>query len=230
AAREKFLAIMQAQADRMSRLIDDLLSLSRIELNEHIAPAGDVDLALAVIDVVDALGPLARDRGVRLETDLPDPGQAVGVGDRDQIVQVIQNLVDNALKYSPREGAVRISVKTGQTAEAATAAQSSSSSRMSLLTPDRGNEAYVVLRVSDTGPGLAREHLPRLTERFYRVEGQKSGDRSGTGLGLAIVKHIMNRHRGGMAVESVEGEGATFTVYLPMAAPTATMGGVTKLS
>lgn len=234
-AREKFLGIMQGQAERMSRLIDDLLSLSRIELNEHIAPEGEADLALAVMDVIDSLGPLARERGVRLEADLPDPGDALSVGDRDQIVQVIQNLIDNALKYSPRDSAVRIQMETGLTAEAATTPRSATSARLSLLTPDHGSDLYAVLRVSDSGLGLAREHLPRLTERFYRVEGQKSGERSGTGLGLAIVKHIMNRHRGGMAVESVEGEGATFTVYFPQAASQTTAKpqspqAVTKLS
>jgi two-component system phosphate regulon sensor histidine kinase PhoR len=216
-ARDRFLAIMHAQAERMSRLIDDLLSLSRIELNEHIAPEGQADLALAVMDVVDSLGPLARERGVRLEVDLPEPGEAITLGDRDQVVQVVQNLIDNALKYSPAEGAVRISLETGLSADAAIAPRAPNAARLSLLTPDRGPELYAVLRVSDSGLGLAREHLPRLTERFYRVEGQKSGERPGTGLGLAIVKHIMNRHRGGMAVESLEGQGSTFTVYFPLA-------------
>ena len=219
-ARDKFLAIMHAQAERMSRLIDDLLSLSRIELNEHIAPDGRADLTLAVMDVVDSLGPLARERGVRLEVDLPEAGEAVTLGDRDQVVQVVQNLIDNALKYSVAEGAVRISLETGLSADAAVAPRASSAARLSLLTPDHGPEVYAVLRVSDSGLGLAREHLPRLTERFYRVEGQKSGERPGTGLGLAIVKHIMNRHRGGMAVESLEGQGSTFTVYFPLAPAT----------
>ena len=216
-ARDRFLAIMHAQAERMSRLIDDLLSLSRIELNEHIAPEGQADLGLAVMDVVDSLGPLARERGVRLEMDLPATGEAVTLGDRDQMVQVVQNLIDNALKYSQAEGAVRISLETGLSADAAVAPRSPNAARLSLLTPDHGQELYAVLRVSDSGLGLAREHLPRLTERFYRVEGQKSGERPGTGLGLAIVKHIMNRHRGGMAVESLEGQGSTFTVYFPLA-------------
>ena len=214
--RDKFLGIMQAQAERMARLIDDLLSLSRIELNEHIAPQGEVDLALAVMDVVDSLGPIAADKGVRIDTDLPSPGLAIGVGDRDQIVQVIQNLIDNALKYSPAGSSVRVALETGLTAEAAAAPRAPEAARMSLLTPDHAQDLYGVLRVTDAGPGLAREHLPRLTERFYRVEGQKSGERSGTGLGLAIVKHIMNRHRGGLAVESVEGSGATFSVYFPL--------------
>jgi two-component system phosphate regulon sensor histidine kinase PhoR len=154
---------------------------------------------------------------VRLEVDLPEPGEAITLGDRDQVVQVVQNLIDNALKYSPAEGAVRISLETGLSADAAIAPRAPNAARLSLLTPDRGPELYAVLRVSDSGLGLAREHLPRLTERFYRVEGQKSGERPGTGLGLAIVKHIMNRHRGGMAVESLEGQGSTFTVYFPLA-------------
>lgn len=217
-ARDKFLAIMLAQAERMSRLIDDLMSLSRIELNEHIAPAGRVDLSMAAIDVIDALAPQAREKGVTFDPVLPPRGGAVVDGDRDQIIQVVQNLVDNAIKYTPRDGVVRVEVFPGLAAEAAAAARDPAASRMSLLTPDHDPaERYAVLRVTDRGPGLAREHLPRLTERFYRVEGQKSGDRSGTGLGLAIVKHIMNRHRGGLTVESVQGNGATFGVYLPMA-------------
>jgi len=218
-AREKFLSIMQAQAERMSRLIDDLLSLSRIELNEHIAPEGEADLVMAVMDVLDSLGPLARDRGVRLEAqDMPALGQVIVAGDRDQIIQVVQNLVDNALKYTPRDAAVKISLRSGLSASAAAAPGDPRAARLSLLTPDRASDLYAALRVTDAGVGLAREHLPRLTERFYRVEGQKSGgERSGTGLGLAIVKHIVNRHRGGLAVESVLGEGATFTAYFPLA-------------
>jgi two-component system phosphate regulon sensor histidine kinase PhoR len=149
---------------------------------------------------------------------LPPRGAAVVEGDRDQIVQVIQNLVDNAIKYTPRDGVVRIEIFSGLTADMAAVPRDPAAARMSLLTPDHAiEERYASLRVSDRGPGMAREHLPRLTERFYRVEGQKSGERSGTGLGLAIVKHIMNRHRGGMTVESVLGEGAAFGVYFPMA-------------
>lgn len=218
-ARDKFLGIMQAQAERMSRLIDDLMSLSRIELNEHIAPAGRVDLAMAAQDVIDALAPQARDKQVGFDAVLPPRGAAVVEGDRDQIVQVIQNLVDNAIKYTPQDGTVRVEIFPGLTPATAVAARDPAAARLSLLTPDHSDveEFYAGLRVSDRGPGIAREHLPRLTERFYRVEGQKSGERQGTGLGLAIVKHIVNRHRGGLHVESVRGEGATFGVYLPMA-------------
>jgi two-component system phosphate regulon sensor histidine kinase PhoR len=214
-ARERFLAIMQAQAERMSRLIDDLMSLSRIELNEHVAPADVVDLALAARDAVDAAAPLAQARGVRLEPDLPAPGAAMVVGDRDQLVQVAQNLIDNAVKYSRPGDVVAIGLKTGLTALQAGAGERPEVPRLSLLTPDRPQGDYAALVVSDRGAGMAREHLPRLTERFYRVEGQKSGERSGTGLGLAIVKHIANRHRGGLLVESAEGAGTTFTVYFP---------------
>lgn len=214
-ARDRFLAIMQAQAERMSRLIDDLMSLSRIELNEHMRPSADVDLGLAVTDVVDAVQPIARARGVRV-TAAAAPGAARVVGDRDQIVQVVQNLVDNALKYSSRDGEVRVEVEAGLT-RIGGGQPATLHARHALLTPDAAAGAYALVRVTDSGPGLQREHLPRLTERFYRVEGQKSGDQLGTGLGLAIVKHIMNRHRGGLTVESAPGEGAAFAAYFPMA-------------
>jgi len=217
-ARERFLAIMQAQAERMSRLIDDLMSLSRIELNEHIAPDAEVDLTAAVMDAVDAATLMAKARDVKLCPKLAAKGAASIVGDRDQIIQVVQNLVDNALKYSPDGGTIRIVLEVGLTAAEAAAGERMDGSRLSLLTPDHRAETYAALRVSDEGAGIAREHLPRLTERFYRVEGQKSGERAGTGLGLAIVKHIANRHRGGLVVESAEGRGTTFTVYFPLKA------------
>ena len=216
-ARDRFLAIMQAQTERMNRLIDDLMSLSRIELNEHVAPEDRVDLARAVMDAVDAAAPLARQRDVRLVPDLPPDGTASVVGDRDQLVQVAQNLIDNALKYSPDGATVGIRVIVGLTAAQAVAGERPAASRLSLLTPDRADGLFAVLRVSDQGSGIARENLPRLSERFYRVEGQKSGERAGTGLGLAIVKHIANRHRGGLMVESASGQGSSFTAYLPLA-------------
>jgi two-component system phosphate regulon sensor histidine kinase PhoR len=215
-ARERFLGIMAAQAWRMARLIEDLMSLSRIELNEHIRPVDAVDLSMAVSDVVDALGPQAQEAGVVFDVAAEPRGAAIVIGDRDQIVQVIQNLADNAIKYAGRGGRVTIDLSVGLTAEGAVALRKPHAARLSLLTPDHAEETYAAIRVGDSGPGIRREHLPRLTERFYRVEGQKSGERLGTGLGLAIVKHIMNRHHGGLAVESAEGEGAQFVVYFPL--------------
>ncbi len=216
-ARERFLDIMASQAWRMARLIEDLMSLSRIELNEHIRPGDAVDLSLAISDVLDALGPQAQGAGVSFDLTCVPPGQVVVAGDRDQIVQVIQNLVDNAIKYAGRGGRIGIELAPGLTAEETIALRNPHAARLSLLTPDHTGDLYAAIRVADSGPGLKREHLPRLTERFYRVEGQKSGERLGTGLGLAIVKHIMNRHQGGLAVESAAGEGAAFVVYFPLA-------------
>ena len=214
-AREKFLGIMAQQTTRMARLVDDLLSLSRIELNEHIAPSGRVDLSGAVQDVIDAIRPLTAERGVMIAMNVEGVARPV-IGDRDQLVQVIQNLVDNAVRYTPRGGAVRVTLETATNLEAARGS-SRTGAGLSLLSPDvNEGQSYVVLRVSDDGPGIPRQVLPRLSERFYRVEGQRSG---GTGLGLAIAKHVINRHRGGLTVESAEGEGSTFSVYLPVAAP-----------
>jgi two-component system phosphate regulon sensor histidine kinase PhoR len=210
---------MQAQAERMARLIDDLLSLSRIELNEHIAPAGRLDLALAATDVLDALVPLVREKSLQVEIAFPEKGAADVEGDRDQILQVIQNLIENAVKYSPAQAVLSIEVLPDRPDESIALPRDPRATRITLLAPDRPqNRRFAVIRVTDHGPGIPRDRLPRLTERFYRVEGQKSGGaRAGTGLGLAIVKHIVNRHRGGMAVESAEGHGASFTVWLPVA-------------
>ncbi len=216
-ARDRFLAIMAQQAQRMSRLIDDLLSLSRIELNEHIPPGGEIDLSLALTDVLDALGPLSEERKITMQATNAPVGAVVAPGDRDQIIQVIQNLIDNAMKYAGVGGTVTIELEPQASLEDAGRPRSPRASRLPLLMPDHGGDArYAALRVTDSGPGIAREFLPRLSERFYRVEGQ-SGGHAGTGLGLAIVKHIINRHRGALVVESGEGEGASFTAYLPLA-------------
>jgi len=217
-ARDRFLAIMHGQAERMGRLIDDLMSLSRIELGEHIPPSGLVDMTAAVTDVLDALAPLARERCVNLRPTLPPLGTAVAAADRDQILQVVQNLAENAVKYTPNGGEVIVEVLADLSPANASARVSDMAAHFSILTPDHATgRRYAAVRVRDFGPGIARNHLPRLTERFYRVEGQKARERPGTGLGLAIVKHIVNRHRGGLIVESTEGAGALFTAYVPMA-------------
>ena len=217
-ARDRFLGIMQDQAERMARLIEDLMSLSRIELNEHIPPSGRADLRLTVRDVIDALEPMAADKAVGFEARLPEHPAVAWPADRDQIVQVIQNLAENAIKYAPTGSTVSVQVLPNVSADEAMAVSRLGAAHLSLLTPDHAaDQRYVALRVADAGPGIAREHLPRLTERFYRVEGQRASERPGTGLGLAIVKHIVNRHRGGLTVESTQGEGAAFTIYLPTA-------------
>jgi two-component system phosphate regulon sensor histidine kinase PhoR len=210
AARERFLGVMAAQAERMSRLIADLMSLSRIELNEHIPPSGGLDLAAAARDVADSLAPILAAAGVSIEvTSEPTPM----TGDRDQVMQVALNLIENAIKYSPRGTAVKVEVTIGSSP----APQDPEATYRSLLDPDAvaNGGRWACLRVTDAGPGMAREILPRLTERFYRAPGQKSGETSGTGLGLAIVKHIVNRHAGGLFVESAPERGASFVAYFP---------------
>jgi two-component system, OmpR family, phosphate regulon sensor histidine kinase PhoR len=194
-ARERFLPIMQEQARRMARLIDDLLSLSRIELNAHRRPDTPIDLVPIVRQVADGLQTLARDRGVSVHV---DAASALRVpGDRDELVRVFENLVENALKYGASGKRVDIALNHGES-------------------PEGEQEAQI--RVRDYGPGIAPEHVPRLTERFYRVDVRESRAQGGTGLGLALVKHILNRHHGRLSIESMPGAGATFTVYLPLAA------------
>lgn len=221
-ARDRFLTIMSAQAKRMSRLIDDLLSLSRIELNEHVPPSGTCDLSLVAREAIDGLLPVISTKEMRLEMEAPPSDEALATGERDQIAQVVQNLIDNAVKYSPEGAAVSIAIAGGVAFEPELTVtdlaelRDAGGGRLTLLSPERGHQnQYVRVRVTDRGGGIAREHLPRLTERFYRVPGQKSGEIVGTGLGLAIVKHIVNRHRGALLVESAPGLGTTFTVYLP---------------
>jgi|GEM_PF-45956 len=198
-AQERFLAIMGEQAARMRRLIDDLLSLSRIELNEHVRPSGSVNLGDVVEDVVHAMQPMAVAANIQL--DYVEPASLPNVvGDKDELFQVVQNLIDNAIKYGRPHTAVMVQLGTRRAAPG-----------------EPGPSPAVVLAVKDHGEGIAREHIPRLTERFYRVDVKRSRAIGGTGLGLAIVKHIINRHRGRLVIESQVGEGSTFTVHLPLA-------------
>jgi two-component system phosphate regulon sensor histidine kinase PhoR len=194
-AREKFLSIMVEQAKRRSRLIDDLLSLSRIELNEHRRPETVIDLVPIVGHVCDTLSPLARERGVKLELK-KDTGKLPVLGERDELIRLFENLIENALKYGASGKRVEVAIRAE---------------------PGNGADEAVV-SVRDFGPGIAPEHLPRLTERFYRVDVETSRAQGGTGLGLAIVKHILSRHRGRLAIESEPGKGATFTARFPLAA------------
>lgn len=197
-ARERFLAIMDEQAGRMSRLVADLLSLSRIELDEHTAPAGRVELPTVLRGVIDTLELKASRRGMSLELDFTDMLPPV-MGDPDQLTQVFQNLVDNAINYGREETAVTI---TATPTDA----------------PAISRDGAVSVSVVDRSDGIPRSHIPRLTERFYRVDAARSRALGGTGLGLAIVKHIVSRHRGRLVIDSEVGQGSTFTVLLPVAA------------
>jgi len=197
-ARERFLAIMHGQASRMARLVEDLMSLSRIELKEHMMPGDRVAVSALLRQIAETLELRAAERDMRIRLAVP-PDLPDVLGDRDELAQVFQNLIDNAIKYGRGGTEIMIRAATG-------------------LPPARessGSEnAAVSVAVRDQGEGIAREHLPRLTERFYRVDTARSREMGGTGLGLAIVKHILNHHRGFLEVESTPGVGSVFTVFL----------------
>jgi two-component system phosphate regulon sensor histidine kinase PhoR len=192
-ARDRFLTIMHAQATRMARLIDDLLSLSRVELSAHVRPDTSVDLVPIIRQVADGLEPLARERQVVVDINLPDTPVLIA-GDREELLRLFENLIENALKYGASGGKVIVALSSAATADG---------------TPE------IRVMVRDFGPGIAPEHVPRLTERFYRVDVGDSRSQGGTGLGLSLVKHILNRHRGRLLIESVPRHGATFTACFP---------------
>jgi two-component system, OmpR family, phosphate regulon sensor histidine kinase PhoR len=192
-ARDRFLAIMREQGRRMARLIEDLLSLSRIEQKQHLRPETVVDFAQTTRSVVDALTPMAEDLGVEIRLSAPQP--VMVAGDRDELLRVAENLIENAIKYGIRadgEGAGLVEVTVAAT------------------------EREGSLSVRDYGHGIAPEHLPRLTERFYRVDATQSRAKNGTGLGLAIVKHILTRHRGRLAITSRVNNGSCFVATVPL--------------
>lgn len=193
ANRERFLTIMLEQARRMGRLIDDLMSLSRHEMKAHLRPTGAVDLAEILPAVADMLTPVAEARQsvITIGSGLTD---APITGDRDELMQVFTNLVENAVKYGREGGHVTLELEDE--------------------TGDDGRPGFRA-SVSDDGPGIPAEHLPRLTERFYRVDAARSREQRGTGLGLAIVKHIINRHQGRLVIRSEVGTGTTVNVWLP---------------
>lgn len=195
AARERFLGIMAKEAERMNRLVGELLSLSRVEAEERVRPDARIDLRDVLGATLRNLAPLAANNDVTLVPDLGDTPATV-LGDADQLMQVFTNLIENAIKYGGREKSVEITAKV-----------------VPHDTAMRG--AAVHVSVTDHGPGIDAQHLPRLTERFYRVDSHRSRALGGTGLGLAIVKHILNRHRGRMKVTSTPGSGSEFRVILP---------------
>lgn len=192
-ARDAFLEIMQQQTARMARLIDDLLSLSRIEARPYLGPQEKIDIAELVAGVVAAQRHVARESGVEIVFE--HPGRPVmAPGNRDELIQVFENLLENARKYGQSGGRVEIAIAEAQP----------------------GPPAEIAVTVRDFGPGIPEEHIPRITERFYRIDVETSRAQQGTGLGLAIVKHILTRHDGRLTVRSAPGEGAAFVVHLPV--------------
>jgi len=196
AAQQRFLGIMAEQGERMRRLIDDLLNLSRIEMEEHQPPIGEAPLAMVARAEAEALSPLMKRRDIRLELDLEE-GLVARPANADQVAQVIRNLLENAINHGRDGGVISVSLKH--------AAGIDASARPGAL-----------LSIADDGPGIAKHHLPRLTERFYRVDAARSRHKGGTGLGLAIARHIVMRHRGRLTIESTEGIGTKASVWLPM--------------
>ncbi|MEL6287879.1 MAG: ATP-binding protein [Pseudomonadota bacterium] len=191
----RFLQIMEREALRMNRLIDDLLSLSKLEANARIRPDSVVDLAQLLKEATASAQARDPDRPIELVVDTPTAHRRIP-GDADELTQVFSNLLDNAMKYSPAKATVRVTVE------------------------ERGqwpgiNGSASIVSVQDEGDGMAREHIPRLTERFYRVDAGRSREKGGTGLGLAIVKHIVTRHRGRLQIRSQPGVGSVFAVALP---------------
>jgi two-component system phosphate regulon sensor histidine kinase PhoR len=195
AAQQRFLTIMDEQAQRMQRVIADLLSLSRIEMSEHQPPDTAIALPPLLARIAAAMAPMIAAAGTKIALEVPADLPAVAA-DADQLTQVFSNLLDNAIKYGKRGGSIKF-----------TAGLASGNPRF--------EPGGVVITVADDGQGIAREHIPRLTERFYRVDKGRSRAVGGTGLGLAIVKHVVNRHRGRLFIDSAEGAGTTFTVWLP---------------
>lgn len=196
-AQQRFLGIMAEQGARMNRLIDDLLSLSRIELTEHQPPAETVDLTTSIARLIAGFEPRLAERKTSIDLKFSEGLPAIPA-DADQIAQVMQNLLDNAVKYGRDGGTIRVTLNTAMPGG---------------RWPSR---AGLVIAVADQGNGIPREHIPRLTERFYRVDKGRSRAVGGTGLGLAIVKHIVNRHRGHLSIESEIGVGTTVSVWLPL--------------
>ena len=192
-ARDRFLKIMREQGRRMARLIEDLLSLSRIEQKEHLRPEAVVDLAQTTRSVIDSLSPMAADLGVEIRVSAAEP--VLVMGDRDELVRVAENLIENAIKYG-----IRPDAENGRLVEVAVAA----------------TDKKATLSVRDHGHGIAPEHLPRLTERFYRIDAGQSRAKNGTGLGLAIVKHILTRHRGKLTINSRVNQGSCFVASVPL--------------
>ena len=197
-AGKLFLSLMEKEVDRMTNLVADLLSLSKVEAKERRAPKNPLDMNLAIQQAVESVGRLSAKRGKHLDCQV-EPDLPPILGKRDDIARVLINLLENAINYSRDNGIITVVAKS-----------------VSPTNPLGVNA--VCVSVTDEGEGIPASEIPRLTERFYRVDKSRSRNVGGTGLGLAIVKHIMVRHRGILTIESTVGKGSTFTVYLPIAA------------
>lgn len=195
-ARARFLDIMSTEADRMTLLVQDLLSLSQVESHEHLTPEEPLELIPLIERVVASLSVLAEEQGHRVTVD-KSPGLRPVPGDGEELTQVFHNLIGNALKYGAPDTPVEISLRPVDRVPGHT-------------------KAGIAVAVKNIGDGIAPEHIPRLTERFYRVDKGRSRRMGGTGLGLAIVKHIVNHHRGHLDVQSELGGETVFTVIFPV--------------
>lgn len=212
-SQEKFLKIMQAQGERMQRLIADLMSLSRIELNEHVAPRDQVDLCALTLDLIDGVRPLADEANASISTECIAESLPV-IGEADEITQLVQNLVQNAIKYGGDPPRIEVHMGVGEPPAMGADAHSVGDTVTQLAARQgRATDDFAYLMVRDYGPGVARADLVRLTERFYRVDVGGSRRVGGTGLGLAIVKHIVNRHQGALQMQSILGGGTAFICF-----------------
>jgi two-component system phosphate regulon sensor histidine kinase PhoR len=232
AAQDKFLGIMESQAERMLRLVKELMSLSAIELNEHVPPEDKVDLLGLAEDVRASLSPVAEKYEGKVTIESLLSGPPMIAGDRDELTQVLQNLTENALKYAGPNASVTVTIGSGPVPAMGEGAQRTGDTVAQVASRAGADMSQLVyVQVRDDGQGIARNDLPRLTERFYRADVEKSRSRGGTGLGLAIVKHIINRHKGGLQIETIEGEGAAFTCYfIPASKAEAVMPAPAKVS
>lgn len=218
-ARTMFLGIMQQQAERMQRLISDILSLRRIELSEHITPTETADLYLAYLAAKESVAPMAKQSGIKIKYN--GPKELLVRGKQDELVQLVLNIIDNGVKMTREDDNIRVFGEIIQGWEPTQAfpeeAFAPDTARRRIVTPPDVSSAYAQIRIRDAGPGFKKEHLPRLSERFYRIAGDRSSQEKGTGLGLAIVKHIIMRHRGGLLIETAENIGTEFTILIPVA-------------
>lgn len=214
-AREKFLGIMHVQAERMQHLINDLLILLRIEQIEHIIPEESVDLSHAVETALEALNPLAMKRNISIN--FSSNGPNIVKANSDELVQVVLNLVDNALKISEQNTQINISIDRNEKHKSCAGSDTNDGNKRVIVEISEPDNTYYCLKIKDNGPGFAKDHIPRIGERFYRIAGDLGSNEKGTGLGLAIVKHIIMRHRGGLELQTVQGVGSEFCILLPAA-------------